>query len=99
MAQQSGFVEHAVLNREAVHGEQAVLLSHAHEHGEGQQPRASLLPLERLLEDAPRLSVRDGYAVAGQAQRTGEVALVEQAIRDLMKWTDRDLNGAINLNE
>lgn len=23
----------------------------------------------------------------------------DQAIKDLMKWTDRDLNGSINLNE
>lgn len=84
MADEGGPGEHAVLHREALHGEEAMVLGQPHEQGERQQPRIPLFPLKSFLENFSGLAVSDGRSVRSESECALEILVVEQLSGDAL---------------
>jgi hypothetical protein len=78
VADEGGLGQHAILLRETLHGEEAVLLGQSDEHGEGEQPGPSFFPLQSLLKYFACFSVGNDGSVGSESQCTRQVALVEE---------------------
>jgi len=78
VADECGLGQHAVLLRETLHREEAVLLGQSDEHGEGEQSGPSLFPLQSFLKYFAGFSVGDDGSVGSESQCTRQVTLVEE---------------------